>query len=290
MKMYMPLVATEDGIVQFVKQPGVSLEPGDILGILSLDDPSRVQHARPFDGLLPAMGLPSQKGNKPHQRLAYCLDILHNILDGYDYQAIMATTLKDLITVLHDPDLPFSEASSVLASLTGRMPAKLEDSVRAALESAHAKSGVPEFPAARLKKMLEHFINTDITAPQRPMVRTQLAALFDLTERYRLGLKHHEVETMADLLFRYEETEKLFGGSIEAKVLKLRDQYKDDLDKVAALVLSHLKAQSKSKLVFAILDEVQGYSPDIADAESKLHKALRGLAALESKSVLLLIV
>ena len=37
--MYMPLVAAEDGVVQFVKQPGVSLEPGDILGILTLEDP-----------------------------------------------------------------------------------------------------------------------------------------------------------------------------------------------------------------------------------------------------------
>jgi len=56
MKMYMPLVASEDGIVNFVKQPGVSLEPGDILGILTLDNPARVKHAKPFDGLLPSFG------------------------------------------------------------------------------------------------------------------------------------------------------------------------------------------------------------------------------------------
>ena len=118
MKMYMPLVATEDGIVQFVKQHGVSLEPGDILGILSLDDPARVKHAKPFEGLLPAMGLPSVKGNKPHQRLSFCMDILNNILDGYDNQAIMSTTLKDLIAVLRDPDLPFSEITAILSSLS----------------------------------------------------------------------------------------------------------------------------------------------------------------------------
>ena len=51
--MYMPLVTAEDGIVQFVKQPGVSLEPGDILGILTLDDPTCIKHAKPFKGLLP---------------------------------------------------------------------------------------------------------------------------------------------------------------------------------------------------------------------------------------------
>ncbi|OCB90590.1 acetyl CoA carboxylase [Sanghuangporus baumii] len=284
MKMYMPLVATEDGIVQFVKQPGVSLEPGDILGILSLDDPSRVKHAKPFDGLLPAMGLPNVVGNKPHQRFVFCLDILNNILDGYDNQAIMASTLKDLISASRDPELPFSEASSILSTLSGRMPAKLEESVRSALNSAHSRNGSHDFPAARIRKLLDQFITSEVRAPERPMLRLQLGALYDITERYRSGLKQHEIDTLAGLLERYEETEKLFGGSIEARVLKLREQFKDDLDKIAALVLSHLKAQSKAKLVYAILDEVKNSGPNISNPESRVHKVLQGLAALEAKS------
>ena len=54
MKMYMPLIATEDGMPMFVKQPGIMLEPGDILGILTLDNPACVKHTKPFDGLLPS--------------------------------------------------------------------------------------------------------------------------------------------------------------------------------------------------------------------------------------------
>ena len=115
------------------------------------------------------------------------------------------------------------------------------------------------------------------------MFRSQMAALFDATERYRNGLKQHEIDTLADLLERYEAAEKLFGGSIEARVLSLREQFKDDLDKVAALVLSHLKAQGKSKLVFALLDEVRHSGSNISNPESKLHKVLQGLASLEAK-------
>ena len=33
--MYVPLTASEDGIFQLIKQPGVGLEPGGILGILT---------------------------------------------------------------------------------------------------------------------------------------------------------------------------------------------------------------------------------------------------------------
>ncbi|KAI5281935.1 acetyl-coenzyme-A carboxylase, partial [Ascosphaera aggregata] len=65
MKMYMPLLAQEDGIVQFIKQPGSTLQAGDILGILTLDDPSKVKHAQPFMGQMPEMGAPQVVGEKP---------------------------------------------------------------------------------------------------------------------------------------------------------------------------------------------------------------------------------
>ena len=90
MKMYMPLLAQEDGIVQLIKQPGATLEAGDILGILALDDPSRVKHAQPFLGQLPDLGPPSVVGTKPPQRFVLLHSILENILDGFDNQVIMA--------------------------------------------------------------------------------------------------------------------------------------------------------------------------------------------------------
>ena len=52
MKMYMPLIATEDSMLMFVEQPGITLKLGDILGILTLDDPTHMKHAKPFDVLL----------------------------------------------------------------------------------------------------------------------------------------------------------------------------------------------------------------------------------------------
>ena len=78
MKMYMSLSVTETGTVRFVAQPGFVIYPafsssflhqfpyfyplswirsvveaGDLIAILTLDDPSRVKHAVPFDGQLP---------------------------------------------------------------------------------------------------------------------------------------------------------------------------------------------------------------------------------------------
>ncbi|KAG0694582.1 acetyl-CoA carboxylase [Suillus ampliporus] len=284
MKMYMPLVAAEDGVVQFVKQPGVSLEPGDILGILTLDDPARVKHAKPFEGLLPPMGLPGIIGNKTYQRFVRCMGTLNDILEGYDNQAIMASTFKDLVEVLHDPELPYSEVNAILSALSGRMPAKLEEGIRSVIEMAKSKSDAHEFPAVRIKKVLEHYVQDSILPQDRTMFRLQLTALYDVLERFMGGLKGHEVHTIANLLSAYEQTEKLFGGSIEARVLKLREQHKDDLDKVVALVLSHTKAQSKAKLVLAIIDYVKTGGLPVSNAESRLYQVLNDLAALESKS------
>lgn len=284
--MYMPLLASEDGIVQLIKQPGVSLEPGDILGILTLDDPSRVKHAKPFNGQIPTMGAPAVSGNKPNQRFVRCLSVLNDILDGFDNQAIMASTVKDLIDVLHDPELPYSEMNAILGSLSGRIPAKLDASIHATLEATKAKGDGKDFPAVRIKKLLETFVESNVLPQDRPMFRTQLGAIYDVLERYMGGSKGHEVEVWSNLLGKYEVTERMFGGSIEARILALREQHKEDLDKVIALVLSHIKVSSKAKLVMVLLNYIKTSGLNVSNTEGKLYKVLQNLATLETKCVI----
>lgn len=281
--MYMPLVAAEDGIAMFVKQPGVSLEPGELLGILSLDDPARVKHARPFEGQLPAMGPPYVVGSKPQQRFDQYREVLNNILDGYDNQWVMASTLKELIEVLRDPELPFSEMSIVLSTFSGRMPAKLEDNIRNVLDSVKAKS-TRDFPGARVKKLLDNYLNEQVRPQDRAMFRSQFSKLFVIVESYRNGLKMREWDMIATFLRKYESTEKLFGGSIESRVLALRDQHKNDPDTVAAYVLSHTKAQSKNKLVMSLLDLIKaGGSASLLTSENQMGEVLKDLTALEGR-------
>jgi acetyl-CoA carboxylase / biotin carboxylase 1 len=50
------------------------------------------------------------------------------------------------------------------------------------------------------------------------MFRNKLGDLYDVLERFGVGLKGHETDTIDNLLARHEETEKLFGGGIEARV------------------------------------------------------------------------
>ncbi|GJN90222.1 hypothetical protein Rhopal_003221-T1 [Rhodotorula paludigena] len=280
MKMIMPLVAAEDGIAQFIKQPGATLEAGDILGILSLDDPSRVNHAKPFDGQLPPLGLPSIIGTKPHQRFAYLKDVLSNILAGYDNQSIMQASIKELVQVLQNPDLPYGEANAVLSTLSGRIPASLEASLRQTIDAAHSSGA--EFPSPRLRKLIDSCL-AELRPAEAQTVRAFLLAFDDIVYRYRAGLKHHEWATLAGLLAAYVETEKPFSARDGDVVLELRETYRDSLDSVVRIVLSHYKAASKNTLALALLDIVKE-SDTMPLVETVVSPVLKDLAELDSKA------
>lgn len=284
MKMYMPLIAQEDGIVQFIKQPGATLEAGDILGILSLDDPSRVQHAQPFLGQLPDLGPPQVVGTKPAQRFRLLHNILKNILDGFDNQVIMASTLKELIEVLRDPDLPYGEFNAQFSALHARMPQKLDAQFTQIVERARARKA--EFPAKNLSKALQRFLEENVAPGDVELLKSSLVPMTEVLDRYAEGQKVHEFNVFSDLLMQYAAVEKLFSGRTsrdEEVILRLRDENKDDINKVVQTVLSHSRIGAKNNLVLAILEEYRPNKPNAGNVAKFFRPALRKLTELESR-------
>ncbi|KAI6709925.1 acetyl-CoA/biotin carboxylase [Diplocarpon mali] len=284
MKMYMPLIAAEDGIVQFIKQPGATLEAGDIIGILALDDPSRVQSAQPFLGHLPDLGPPQIVGTKPAQRFLLLHSILVNILHGFDNQVIMAATLKELIEVLRDPDLPYGEWNAQFSALHARMPQKLDATFTQMVERAKVRKG--EFPAKNLSKAFAKFLEENVAPSDVETLKTTLRPLTEVLERYAEGQKVHEFDVFSGLLEQYVSVERLFSGRQsrdEEVILKLRDENKDDSFKVVQIVLSHSRIGSKNNLILAILDEYRPSNPNAGNVAQYFRPALRHLTELESR-------
>lgn len=284
MKMYMPLLAQEDGIVQLIKQPGATLEAGDILGILALDDPSRVKHAQPFLGHLPDLGPPQVVGTKPSQRFLLLHSILKNILDGFDNQVIMTSTLKELIDVLRDPELPYSEWNAQFSALHSRMPQRLYASFTQVVDRARTRKS--EFPAKTLAKTMQKFLDENVAAGDVPLLKSALAPLTEVLDRYAEGQKVHELNVFSELLNQYASVERVFSGRTvrdEEVVLKLRDENKDDIFKVVQAVLSHSRVGAKNNLVLAILDEYKPSNPNSGGIAKYFRPALRQLTDLESR-------
>ena len=62
--MYLPLVATESGRINFTVPEGSILESGAIVATFQLDDPSKVRTAELYEGEVPTMKAPRVKGKK----------------------------------------------------------------------------------------------------------------------------------------------------------------------------------------------------------------------------------
>ncbi|KPI45475.1 Acetyl-CoA carboxylase [Cyphellophora attinorum] len=279
MKMYMPLIAQEDGIVQFIKQPGATLEAGDILGILALDDPSRVKTAQNFTGQLPDLGPPQIVGNKPPQRFALLHSILQNILLGFDNQVLMAATLKEIIKVLRDPELPYGEWQAQSSALHSRTPQKLDSLIGQIVDRAHSRK--TEFPAKQLLKTINKFCEDNLSRAETSALKTTLAPLISICDKYADGLKVHEYSVFTGLLDQYWQVEKLFSSGTlrdEDVILKLREEHKDDPLAVVHTVLSHTKVQSKNNLIVAILDLYRPNQPGVGNVGNEgYHQSSRGI-------------
>ncbi|CCC70019.1 hypothetical protein NCAS_0D04380 [Naumovozyma castellii] len=282
MKMQMPLVAQETGIIQLLKQPGSTLSAGDIIAILTLDDPSKVKHALPFEGLLPDFGSPVVEGTKPAYKFKSLISTLQNILQGYDNQIIMNASVQQLIEVLRDPKLPYSEWKLHISALHSRLPIDLYERLEELVSRSAKRAAI--FPARQLNKMLEG-------ALKQPDADSQLAGniepLLDITRRYMDGLEAHEHSVFVNFLEEYYNIEKLFNGSNvreENVILKLRDENIDNLDKVALIVLSHAKVSAKNNLILAILKHYQPLCKISSEIAHIFTKPLQDLVQLESKS------
>ena len=287
MKMYMPLIAQEDGVVQLIKQPGSSLEAGDILGILALDDPSRVKHAQPFTGQLPEIGPPQVTGIKPPQRFFVLYSILQNILRGFDNQVIMNSTLREIVEVLRNPELPYGEWNAQSSALHSRMPQKLDAQLQGVVDKAHARKA--EFPAKPLQKTIAKFIEENVLNPgDAEILKTTLLPLLLVIGKYMEGLRANEYNVFISLLEQYYNVEHLFSlrnTRDEDAILRLRDEHKDDITSVVQTVLSHSRIGSKNNLILAILDMYCPNQPDVGRHVGRHFKPiLSKLTELESRS------
>jgi acetyl-CoA carboxylase/biotin carboxylase 1 len=283
MKMYMPLIAAADGTVNFIRQPGTTLEAGDILGILTLDDPSQVKHATPFTGQLPNLGSPLIRGSKPHQLLSEVYDVIDWTLQGYDNQAILNSNIKALFELLRNPELPYLQISDILAALSGRLPPKIEEAIFEILEAATTQK--KEFPATEIQKAIDDFANDPENHGDLPKFLANSPPLVQHVEKFVNGLKHHEKQVVINFLNKYYDVEVLFDQDNRREdevVMALRDQNKESLDVVVDTVLSHSRIASKNSLILSLLNQINVDNVD-GVMDTVYTPVLKKLADLSSR-------
>jgi acetyl-CoA carboxylase/biotin carboxylase 1 len=284
MKMYMPLAAAESGIVTFTKTPGAVLENGEVIGHLKLDDPSKVKSATPFTGTL-NLGPSQVFSDKPNHQFRAIYRVISHVLDGYYCQDSLNAVVRQLVEVLRNYELPKTELHDVLSSLTGRIPSKLEDFLRDVLD--HWNENIEE-NVQYIQKEIEKY-GKEMEESEQSLFEVQMAAFNKLLEKYKDGLKGHERSVFVSLLEKYYDVEHLFNNEpLDEIISHLRHTtYKNNIDEVVKLALSHDKVSSKNKLINILLDVARSnYDGEQWQvAFFPILKRLTGLASRASTSV-----
>lgn len=284
MKMCMPLIAGEDGTVQILKQPGSTVNAGDILAILALDDPSKVKHALPFDKTLPDLGAPMIIGTKPVHDFERLYKVLASILHGFDNQVVMKSTLSQLIEVLRNPELPYSEWSNQISALHSRIPFKLDSQLTELIERTHKRNA--EFPSKQILQLFEK-TKKEESESHDVLFDQVIAPLVSIASRYENGLQVHEFNVFAGLLEEYYRVESLFAGDNvreEDVILKLRDENKSDLSVVIQTALSHSRIASKNNLIIEIIKNYQSVLKNTPTAVEIFKSPLKKIVELDTRA------
>jgi len=273
MKMYMPLLAQESGIIRLVAGEGSILKGGELLATLDLDDPSQVTKSLPFDGALPNFRPPKSFGTKTHQLLRSFKESLENFLKGYQLnlscleqagspvQSSSTLLPKQYVDkffeLVNKPDLPCHEFQEILDILAARLKSSLTKSISDVLQ-AYTKAlntdPLIKFPVQEISDHLQNFRNSLPTEQQKAFSST-IKPFEDLIEKYEAGV---EVFLVSSFLRSYIDTELVFQSkSREESLPLLREKFKSNSSAVYEIDLSHLKLHQKNELLLSLLDRIE---------------------------------
>ncbi|PVU98937.1 hypothetical protein BB559_001149 [Furculomyces boomerangus] len=284
MKMYMSLVSSEKGVVHFIKPAGSVISAGELLGTLTLADPSKVKKSKPFTQKLPAFGTPHAQGTKPHQRMVHLISEVNNVLEGYYESEPIPEVLKELSTILSlRHEVPYLSIFEIISSLQGRIPISLEKNITFELEKSQKRGTT--FPA---KVIISHIDNElkKVDLLDFPKVSSAVKPLYDFAELYIGGLKSYENYVYTTILDKFYSVETIFcyKNSEEIIAENLRSIKSKNIDNLITCLKSHAGVETSAKLILEILEiNKSSLSNKSNTLNFKYESSLKQLAGLTSR-------
>uniref|UniRef100_A0A452TGM5 Acetyl-CoA carboxylase 1 n=1 Tax=Ursus maritimus TaxID=29073 RepID=A0A452TGM5_URSMA len=291
MKMIMTLSVQESGRVKYMKRPGAMLEAGCVVARLELDDPSKVHPAKPFTGELPSQQTLPIVGEKLHQVFHNVLENLTNVMSGYCLpEPIFSTKLKEwvqkLMMTLRHPSLPLLELQEIMTSVSGRIPAPVEKSVRRVMAqyASNITSVLCQFPSQQIATILDCHAATLQRRAEREVFFMNTQSIVQLVQRYRSGTRGYMKAVVLDLLRRYLRVEHHFQQAHYDKcVINLRERLKPDMSQVLDCIFSHAQVAKKNQLVIMLIRDPLS----ILNELTQLSKSEHCKVALRARQVLI---
>ncbi|XP_059157454.1 acetyl-CoA carboxylase-like isoform X2 [Physella acuta] len=295
MKMVMELRASENGCLHYSKRPGSVLDAGCVVAYLTLDDPSRVQMAKLFDGPLPSQENTATHGDKRHQVFQKAKADLDNILSGYIlpepyFKERLASTVDQMMKCLKDPALPLLELQDLISMIQGRVPQHEERAIRKLMSNyaSNITSVLCQFPSQQIASVIDNYAATLSKRSDRDVFFMTCQGIVQLVQRYRNGIRGHLKSVVQELLRHYLRVELQFQqGSYDRCVRSIREKNKEDMLAVVQTIFSHVAVQHKNTLVIMLIDHLCGKEPGLTDEMASILSELTQLNKTENSKVAL---
>eukprot|EP01083_Nonionella_stella_P020289 56238_1 len=240
MKMLMPLISPEAGVIQIIAQQNEILQVGQRIATLVLDDPSHVKTANVFVDTFETMNEPQEiLESKVDKRFENAKSKVECMLNGY----IGATENIDvMMDALQDPMLPVHVFLSVLEPLQGRITGSLYDDVnQIATEYANDLSGA--FPSTRIMERI-----------QKHGQQLMISPLKAVCERYMSGAAAYTVSVISDLLDTFLQRRNEF---MDYKIRLRGDSTSHSLEQTIDTIRSHFQFKHIECVIIELLNVVQ---------------------------------
>lgn len=302
MKMIMELKSNHSGCVQTLKRPGASLDAGTIIANLQLDDASKVQTSKNFEGQFPKTDRAIHMGEKLHQVFEDTKISLEQTLEGYClpdpyFKERLEERISTLASCLKDPLLPLFKLQEIVSSLSGRIPSEVETSLRQSMiaYANNITSVSYQFPSQQIANILDSYAAKLTKRSDRDVYLMATQGINVFVQRFRNGLRGHTKLVVQDLINKYLEVEKLFQhGSYDKCVSLLRQSHKDNMAAVTKAIFSHSQVAKKNQLIVALIDHFCSKDPmmhedfcSLLQQLTQLNKAENAKVALRARQVLI---
>lgn len=310
MKMIMSLTAQESGTVRLAKRPGAILEAGAILARLELVDPSLIRRAELFSGGFDDLeaqnesdtdsdditSLTEPQEQKLNVTFEQAKKHLEAILAGYTLPDSFFTeklneNVETFMRCLRDPRLPLLELQEIISSISGRIPAVVEQQIRKLMNNyeRNISSILATFPSQEIASVIDTYASTLERRADRDVFFLNTQGIVQLVQRYRDGIRGRTRSCVQDLLKQYLNIEQYFQeGQYDKCVSLLRDKFKEEgMNKVVDYIFSHISVMKKNQLVIKLIDHLCGHEPGLTDELSTILNSLTALSRPENAKVAL---
>lgn len=260
MKMIITMYAPLGGKIQLQLVEGTTVNQGDIIATMDLDDKTQVKRAVLFEGQFPEQKVKSSL--LPHQILDSALSLSSSILSGYDFPDRLfeqkLTQALNGIRLLSDSNVLVHKFVEQMSVLRKAIPSSLFRDVNHVLdEKFYVQQKDPQVMVEleRLFKEQEE----SLQGVKRTEFSTVIKPLLELCRLHAAGPLKYASIVLLGLCEEYLSVEKIFdkGRKQESIWLQLREKHRDDLAKTYLIGLSQSRILKKNKIIGGILDEIE---------------------------------